>query len=60
VLVFNHTLRGVRQEAGVIIQSKWHNCEAVDVAKGRMVTLHTSLRLWDSNAEAAIQTPKTS
>jgi hypothetical protein len=51
VLVFNQTLRGVRQEGGVLMRSKWHNCEAVDVVHRKMVTFHTSLRLWDSQAQ---------
>jgi hypothetical protein len=53
VVVFNQTLRGVRQEGGVLMRSKWHNCEAVDVAHRRMVTFHSSLRLWDSHPPPA-------
>ncbi len=36
------------------MRSKWHNCEAVDVVRRRMVTFHTSLRLWDSQAQPDI------
>lgn len=50
VIIFNHALRGVRQQGEVFLQSKWHNCEAVDVSSRKMVTFHTSLRLWTSDA----------
>jgi hypothetical protein len=49
LIVFNKRLKGALQQHGNCVrQCDWQNCDAVDVRGSRMVTSHTSIRVWDS------------